>query len=341
MISISWDKFYCLHCLCFATKCKTNIWQKKIMQGANHTCFFWTNNFLCIGPPSKTWGNFESEGCWRRVAKFSFCKQTIENNGLFRIFHGVHCNHTILSKWDLGWKGLAEHVFLEGENGRPNIIQSECNCPKMTFFFNEKTCQKWKIGVAARLDRKDSAATANLIPQSTKSTHRFCSLTTSRSCRIKNLATRGRLSEAVLYVETMSIVRLLPRTDEDMEDGVVADESKEHFLRYGTMVVVVRTVIWHKNPKKIDNILMTVSSRQSEQKTLWNVSTTLPPIVLTTFFLLWQSYVGMWNDEFNELDTPYLGFGPGSPTFTTTLPSVTASQSDGCSKALCMWVKIW
>jgi hypothetical protein len=59
------------------------------------------------------------------------------------------------------------------------------------------------------------------------------------------------------------------------------------------------------------------------------------------FFLLWQSYVRMWNDEFNELDTPYLGFGPGSPTFTTTLPSVTASQSDGCSKALCMWVKKW
>lgn len=89
-----------------------------------------------------------------------------------------------------------------------------------------------------------------------------------------------------MYVETMSIVRLLPRTDEDMEDGVVADESKEHFLRYGTMVVVVRTVIWHKNPKKIDNILMTVSSRQSEQKTLWNVSTTLPTIVLTTIFFV-------------------------------------------------------
>lgn len=178
----------------FCNKMQDKYLAKKIMQGANHTCFFWTNNFLCFGPPSNTWGNFESERCWRRVAKFSFCKQTIENNGLFRIFHGVHCNHTFLSKWDLGWKGLAEHVFLEGENGRPNIIQNECNCPKMTCFFCEKTCQKWKIWVAARLDRKDSAASANLIPQSTKSTHRFCSLTTSRSCRIKNLATRGRLS---------------------------------------------------------------------------------------------------------------------------------------------------
>lgn len=142
----------------FCNKMQDKYLAKKIMQGANHTCFFWTNNFLCFGPPSNTWGNFESERCWRRVAKFSFCKQTIENNGLFRIFHGVHCNHTFLSKWDLGWKGLAEHVFLEGENGRPNIIQNECNCPKMTCFFVKKHAKngksEWLPGLIARTVRR-------------------------------------------------------------------------------------------------------------------------------------------------------------------------------------------
>ena len=50
MISISWAKFYCLHCLCFATKCKTNIWQKKTCNAQIIHVFFERIIFCALGP---------------------------------------------------------------------------------------------------------------------------------------------------------------------------------------------------------------------------------------------------------------------------------------------------
>ena len=143
-----------LHCSCLATRCKTNIWQKQTMKGTNHT-FFFDQTISCALASKQYSRQLWKQGMLKACLKIQFLQANDWKQLMFRIFHGVHCNQTFLSKWDLGWKGLAEHVFLEGENGRPNVNQKWIQLSKNDIFW-WMTFQTWKIWVAARLDRKDN-----------------------------------------------------------------------------------------------------------------------------------------------------------------------------------------